>query len=67
MNHVLLCVMLQGGLRLQFGSIPLDVRDNKNQQRVLLAKEKEAQPAPDVCKGNKLILHCDRKIIFAAI
>lgn len=67
MNHVLLCVMLQGGLRLRFGSIPLDVMDNKYQQRVLLAKEREAQPAPNVWKGNKLILHCDRKIIFAAV
>lgn len=45
MNHVLLCVMLHGGLRLQFGSIPLDVMDNSHQQRVLLAKEKKAQTA----------------------
>ena len=42
MNHVLLCAMLQGALRLQFGSIPSDVMGHKDQQRVLLTKKKEA-------------------------
>ena len=35
--------MLQGAFHLQFGSIPSDVMDHKNQQRVLLAKKKDAQ------------------------
>lgn len=75
MNHVPLCAMLQGALHLQFGSIPSDVMDHKNQQRVLLAKKKDAQmftsphtaPPKQAEKANKLILHCDRKIIFAAV
>lgn len=47
MNHVLLRAVLQGGLRLQFGLIPLDAMDTKNQQRVLLAKEKDIQMVPE--------------------
>lgn len=43
MNHVLVCAMLQSSLHLQFESIPLDIIDDRSQQRVVLGKEMESQ------------------------